>query len=89
MASDTIDKRTGSHLLRAYAGINPDTKTPRTISTTLAADTSDAEVERAKAELDARAAVLKGHGEAMTIGAALGYYLSEMDELEVMSPTTI
>ena len=89
MASDTIDKRTGNHLLRAYAGINPDTRTPRTISTTLPADASDAEVESAKTELDARAAVLKGHSDAMTIGAALDFYLSECDELGLLSPTTM
>ena len=89
MASVTIDGRTGNFLIRAYAGINPDTRTPRTISTTLPASVSDDEVDAACDELDARAAVLKGHSEAMTIGAALGYYLSEMDELEVMSPTTI
>lgn len=89
MASDTIDKRTGNHLLRAYAGINPDTRTPRTISTTLPADASDVEVERAKAELDARAAVLKGHSDAMTIGAAIDFYLSECDELGLLSPTTM
>lgn len=89
MASDTIDKRTGNILLRAYAGINPDTRTPRTISATLPSDASDAEVERAKAELDARAAVLKGHSDAMTIGAALDFYLSECDELGLLSPTTM
>lgn len=89
MASGTIDKRTGNHLLRAYAGMNPDTRTPRTISTTLPADASDAEVERAKAELDARAAVLKGHSDAMTIGAAIDFYLSECDELGLLSPTTM
>lgn len=89
MASVTIDGRTGNFLIRAYAGINPDTRTPRTISTTLPASVSDDEVDAACDELDARAAVLKGHSEAMTIGAALGYYLSEMDDLEVMSPTTI
>lgn len=89
MASGTIDKRTGNILLRAYAGINPDTRTPRTISTTLPADASDAEVERAKAKLDARAAVLKGHSDAMTIGAAIDFYLSECDELGLLSPTTM
>ncbi len=89
MASVTIDGRTGNFLIRAYAGINPDTRTPRTISTTLPASVSDDDVDAACDELDARAAVLKGHSDAMTIGSALGYYLSEMDELEVMSPTTI
>lgn len=89
MASSTTDPRTGNILVRAYAGMNPDTKKPRTISTTLPADASDAEVEAAKDELDARAAVLKGHSYAMTINAALEFYLSECDELELLSPTTI
>lgn len=89
MASVSTDKRTGNVLIRAYAGMNPDTARPRTISTTLPAGASDAEVEEAKASLDARAAVLKGHSDAMTIGAALDFYLSEMDELGLMSPTTI
>ena len=89
MASSTTDPRTGNILLRAYAGINPDTRTPRTISTTLPADTPDAEVERAKAELDARAAVIKGHSDAMTIGAALDFYLSECDELGLLEATTM
>lgn len=89
MASSTTDPRTGNILVRAYAGMNPDTKTPRTISTTLPKGASDDEIERAKDELDARAAVLKGHSDAMTIGAALDFYLSECDELGLLSPTTL
>ena len=88
MASVTRDKRTNKVLIRAYAGVNPSTKKERTISTTMPADATEEEIEEAKAELDAKAAVLKKSSAVMTIGALVDYWI-EGCELTEMSPSTI
>lgn len=86
MASTLHDKN-GNIVIRVYAGVNPVTKKPRTISKTLPAGTPDKIVEQATNELEQRANVLKGVT-CLTIGAAIDYYL-EGCELADMSPSTI
>lgn len=86
MASISRDKN-GNIVIRVYAGVNPVTKKPRTISKTLPSGTSDEVVEQASHELEQRANILKGVT-CLTIGAAIDYYL-EGCELTDMSPSTI
>ena len=88
MASVTPDKRTGNLVVRAYAGVNPDTGRPRQVSETIGAGSTDDEVEAAKARVDARAAITKGNSAVMTVGTAVDYYLDGC-ALGEMSPTTL
>lgn len=88
MASVTRDPRTDKVVIRAYAGVNPSTKKDRTISKTLPADATEEEIEEAKVELDARAAVLKKSSAVMTIGALVEFWIDGC-EITEMSPTTI
>lgn len=87
MANVGRNKR-GQIVIRAYAGVNPDTKRDRTISVTLEKHATEEEIEAAKEKLDAKAAVLKQSSEMMTISSALDYYLAGC-ELSTMSPTTL
>ena len=88
MASITRDPRNNHVIIRAYAGVNPTTGKDRIISTTLPAEATVEEVERAVEELDARAEVTKKHSSLMTVGAVVLYYL-EVCELSDMSPATL
>lgn len=88
MASSRRDPRTGNIIVRAYAGVNPDTGKPRTLSRTLPADATDAQVKATERELDAQAAVIKGNVKMMTIGGVVDYYLDGL-EIAGASPTTI
>lgn len=88
MASVTIDKRTGNYVIRSYAGVNPTTKRDRTISCTLSASASAAEIESASTDLDARAEVLKKRSKFMTISSIVHYYLDAC-KLTDMSPATL
>lgn len=88
MASVCADKRTGSLVVRAYAGINPDTGRPRQVSETIGPDSTDEQIEAAKARVEARAAITKGNPALMTVGTVVDYYLDGC-ELGEMSPTTL
>lgn len=88
MASTYRDKRTGSIVVRAYAGINPETGHPRQVSETIGSDSTDEQIDAAKARVDARAAITKGNSALMTIGTVVDYYLDGC-ELGEMSPTTL
>lgn len=88
MASVCADRRTGSLVVRAYAGINPDTGRPRQVSETVGPDSTEEQVEAAKARVEARAAITKGNSALMTIGTVVDYYLDGC-ELGEMSPTTL
>ncbi|MCI8425687.1 MAG: site-specific integrase [Adlercreutzia sp.] len=88
MASVTVDKRTGNHLVRSYAGVNPQTRRPMQVSETLPANASEAEIEAAGQRCDARAAVTKGNSALMTVGTLLDWHLDNM-EADGASPTTM
>lgn len=88
MTSIGRDPRTGNVVLRAYAGVNPATGKDRIISKTLPAEATVEEVEKAAAELDARAEVTKKHSKLMTVGSVVLYYL-DLCELTEMSPATL
>lgn len=88
MASSRRDPRTDNIIVRAYAGVNPETGKPRSISRTLPADATDAQVEEAERELDAQAAVIKGNAQMMTLGGVVDYYLDGL-EIAGASPTTV
>lgn len=75
MASVRTNKETGSKTVLAYAGINPRTRKPKYVSTTLPATATDAEIEEAKERMDAKAAVSKGDVNLMTIQTVVEYYL--------------
>ena len=45
MAYVTTDRRTGNYLVRAYAGIRPDTGRPFSVSETLPAMVTEAEID--------------------------------------------
>ena len=47
MAYVTTDRRTGNYLVRAYAGIRPDTGRPFSVSETLPAAATEAEIDEA------------------------------------------
>ena len=88
MASIGRDPRTNNVVIRAYAGVHPDTKRDRTISTTLPAEATEEQVKAATEGLEARAAVLKRNAAAMTIGAALDWWFDNC-EIKGMAATTI
>ena len=88
MASVSTDKRTGNLVVRAYAGINPETGNPRQVSETIDQDSTDEQIDAAKSRVDARAAITKGNSALMTIGTVVDYYLDGC-ELGEMSPTTL
>lgn len=88
MASIGRDKRTNKIVIRAYAGVNPTTKKPRIISTTLPADSTDEEIAEAATKLDERAEVSKRNSSKMTISSIVHYYLDNC-ELTDMSPATL
>ncbi len=88
MASVYVDRRTGNRVVRAYAGVNPRTGKPRSVSETLPADAGEEAIEAAKARVETRAAVSKGSPDAMTVGTLLDYYL-ECCEEDGLSPTTL
>lgn len=88
MASVSTDKRTGNLVVRAYAGVNPETGRPRQVSETIGSDSTDEQIDAAKARVDARAAITKGNSALMTVGTVVDYYLDGC-ELGEMSPTTL
>lgn len=88
MASVYVDPRNGSRVVRAYAGINPRTGKPHSVSETLPADAPEEAVEAARERVEARAAVAKGNPAAMTVGTLLDYYLSCRED-DGLSPTTL
>lgn len=88
MAYVTTDRRTGNYLVRAYAGIRPDTGLPFTVSETLPKTATEAEIEEARHRQDARAAVTKGDASLMTVGTLLEWHLSNMED-DGASPTTM
>ena len=88
MASVTVDKRTGNLVVRAYAGINPETGNPRQVSETISPDSTDEQIDAAKERVEARAAITKGNSALMTIGTVVDYYLDGC-ALGEMSPTTL
>lgn len=88
MASVSTDKRTGNLVVRAYAGINPETGNPRQVSETIDHDSTDEQIDAAKARVEACAAITKGNSALMTIGTVVDYYLDGC-ELGEMSPTTL
>lgn len=81
-------KPNGNLLVRSYAGVHPDTGKGRNISVTLPRGSDERTIQTACAELDARAAVIRGHASTMTVGAALSWWESTLRDRE-MSPTTI
>ncbi len=88
MAWVTTDKRTGKHVVRAYAGIRPDTGLVFTVSETLPASASEEEIEAARGRLEAKAAVTKGDPSLMTVGTLLDWHLANMEE-DGASPATM
>lgn len=81
-------KPNGNYLVRSYAGVNPATGRGRNISVTLPRGSDELTIQTACAELDARAAVIRGHASTMTVGASLLWWLSTLRGRK-MSPTTI
>ncbi len=88
MASVRTNPKTGNHLVRAYAGINPRTHKPYYVSVTLPAESTEAEIDAAKEQMDAKAAVTKGDSHLMTIQTIVEYYL-ESCELDGMAASTL
>lgn len=88
MAYVTTDRRTGNYLVRAYAGIRPDTGRPFSVSETLPAAATEAEIDEARRRVDARAAVTKGDAALMTVGTLLDWHLGNMED-DGASPTTM
>lgn len=88
MASVTVDKRTGNFAVRAYAGINPATRCPMSVSETLPRTATEGEIEAAKARQDARAAVTKGDPSLMDVGTLLDYHIDCM-EADGAAPGTV
>lgn len=88
MANVYVDKRTGNIVVRAYAGINPATGKPHSVSETLPSGSSDGEVDAARDRQDARASISKGNTASMTVQTVVAYYL-EGCEISGMSPTTL
>ncbi len=88
MAYVTTDRRTGNYLVRAYAGIRPDTGRPFSVSETVPRAASEAEIEEALRRVDARAAVTKGDAALMTVGTLLDWHLGNMED-DGASPATM
>lgn len=88
MASVTRDKRDGRILVRAYAGVDPETGRRRTASRTLPADATDAEVAAACELVDMRAGKARSIGRAYTVGGLVQHYL-DCCEADGKSPTTV
>ena len=88
MAWVTTDKRTGKHVVRAYAGIRPDTGRPFTVSETLPSSATEEEIEAARDRLEAKAAVTKGDPSLMTVGTLLDWHLGNMED-DGASPATM
>lgn len=88
MASVTRDKRTGRVLVRAYAGVDPETGRRRTASRTLPAGATDEEVAAACDLVDMRAGKAREIGRAYTVGGLVEHYL-DCCEADGKSPTTV
>lgn len=88
MANVSVDKRTGNFVIRAYAGINPLTHKPHTVSEVVPVGSSQAEIDAACERQDARAAITKGNTDLMTIGTLVWFYL-DLCEASEMSPMTL
>ena len=84
----TVLRRPDRIEIRAYAGVNPDTGAQRRISKTLPPEASEADVERAVRDLEAKAAASRDRAELMTVSALFEHYLSRC-ERDGLSPTTI
>lgn len=80
--------RSGSHVVRAYAGIDPATGRAVYLSETVPADAPESAVEDAMARLDKRAKDAKASPEALTVGSAVKFYLDGREDAG-MSPTTL
>lgn len=80
--------RSGSHVVRAYAGIDPATGRAVYLSETVSADAPESAVEDAMARLDKRAKAAKASPEALTVGSAVKFYLDGREDAG-MSPTTL
>ena len=80
--------RSGSHVVRAYAGIDPATGRAVYLSETVPADAPESAVEEAMARLDKRAKDAKASPEALTVGSAVKFYLDGREDAG-MSPTTL
>lgn len=76
MASVTIDKRNGNVVVRAYAGIDPDTGSKRYLRGVLPSSACDAEVVELERALDERAAIMKETGIELTLDGLVEWYLS-------------
>lgn len=88
MANITTDKRTGGYLIRAYAGIDPDTGKRRSASKTLPHDATPEEIAKACELVDMKAGKSRAIGHAYTIGGLVDYYL-DCCEVDGKSPTTL
>lgn len=88
VASVRTNPKTGSKTVLAYAGINPRTKRPRYVSTTLPSTATDAEIDEAKERMDAKAATSKGDVHLMTIQTVVEYYL-DISELGDMAKSSL
>lgn len=84
----TRDKRDGRILVRAYAGVDPETGRRRTASRTLPADATDEDVAAACELVDMRAGKARAIGRSYTVGGLVSYYL-DCCEADGKSPTTV
>ena len=80
--------KSGSHVVRAYAGIDPATGRAVYLSETVPADAPESAVEEAMARLDERAKEAKASPETLTVGSAVRFYLDGREDAG-MSPTTL
>lgn len=75
MSSIRIDPRTGSIVVRSYAGVDAATGKTRQVSRTLPPGATDEEIAQTVEEVELKAGRAKRTGSGYTVGALLDYYL--------------